>query len=63
MDSRQAAVGYLASMNNKMKKGDLIIDNYKKEVDILKDTQKNILPSFDSGPKSWTEDIINKQIF
>jgi hypothetical protein len=63
-DARQAAVKYLASMNkdNKIKRGDLILDNYKKEVDILKDTQKNILPSFDSKPKNWTEEIINKQI-
>lgn len=40
----------------------MIIDNYKKEVDILKDAQTNILPSFDSKPKNWTREIINKQI-
>ncbi len=62
LDSRKAAVGYLASMNNKMKRANLVIDNYRKEVDLLEETQKNILPSFDSEPQSWTEDIINKQI-
>jgi hypothetical protein len=62
LDSRKAAVGYLASMNDKMKRSNLIIDNYKKEVELLEETQKNIIPSFKSEPKSWTEDIINKQI-
>jgi len=62
LDARKAAVGYLTSMNNKMKRGDLIIDNYKKEVELLKETQKNILPSFKADAKSWTADIINKQI-
>jgi len=62
LDSRQAAVRYLASMNDKMKKGYLILDNYMEEVELLKNTQKNILPSFESEPKNWTEDILNKQI-
>ena len=46
LDSRQAALGYLTSMNNKLKRGDLIIDNYKNEFGLLKETQKNILPSY-----------------
>lgn len=62
LDSRQAAVGYLTSMNNYMKKGNLIIDNYKQEVELLRHAQKNILPSFASKPKNWTFDIISKQI-
>lgn len=62
LDSRQAAVGYLASMKDKMKQGALIIENYQQEVDLLREAQKNILPSFNSEPKSWTEDILNKQI-
>lgn len=61
-DSRTAALGYLDSMKNKIKRADLIINNYKKEVALLEDTQKNILPSFNSKPKCWTEDILNKQI-
>jgi len=61
-DSRRAALGYLASMSHKMKKANLIMGNYKKEVDLLEETQKNILPSFNSEPKSWTEDILNKQM-
>ena len=62
LDSRQAAVRYLASMNEKMKKGNLIVDNYKKEVELLINTQKILLHSFESEPKNWTEDILNKQI-
>jgi len=62
LDSRQAAVKYLSSLKENMKKGDLIINKYKKEVDILKETQKNILPSFNSGAKSWTKEILFKQI-
>ena len=45
LDSRKAAAGYLTLMNDKMKKGDLIIDNYKKEVELLTETQKSVLPS------------------
>ncbi|NNG27904.1 MAG: hypothetical protein HKM87_10285 [Ignavibacteriaceae bacterium] len=62
LDSRKAAVSYLTLMNDKMKKGDLIIDNYKKEVELLTETQKNVLPSFNAKENSWTADIINKQI-
>ena len=45
-----------------MKKGNLIVDNYEKEDELLKNTQKNILPSFESDPKNWSEEIINHQI-
>jgi len=45
-----------------MKRGDLIIDNYKKEVYLLKDLARNVLPSFDSKKKDWTKDIVNKQV-
>jgi len=64
LDSRQAAVEYLDIMNksNRMKRGDLIIDNYKKEVYLLKDLARNVLPSFDSKKKDWTKDIVNKQV-
>jgi hypothetical protein len=62
LDARQAAVRYLASMNDKMKKGNLIVDNYNKEIELLKNTGKNILPSFESKPKDWTKDIINNQV-
>ncbi|MBL7128743.1 MAG: hypothetical protein ISS16_07135 [Ignavibacteria bacterium] len=62
LDSRQAAVKFLTSMNDLMKKGELIVDTYKREVEILENTKKNILPSFDSKPKSWIKDIIEKQI-
>jgi len=62
LDSRKAALEYLTSMNDKMKRGDLIINNYKKEVELLKETQKNILPSFNAKAHSWTVDIINKQV-
>jgi hypothetical protein len=64
LDSRQAAVGYLTLMNkdNAMKSGDLIIENYKKEVDLLKDLESNVLPSFDSIKENWTKDIINRQV-
>lgn len=62
LDSRQAAVNYLESMNDKMKQGNLIIANYIREVNLLKNAQKNILPSFDSKPEAWTEDIIRTQI-
>jgi hypothetical protein len=62
LDSRRAAVGYLNLMNDKMKRGDLIIDNYKKEVELLAETQKNIIPSFNTITNSWTADIINKQV-
>jgi hypothetical protein len=62
LDSRKAAVGYLNLMNDKMKKGNVIIDNYKKEVELLTETQKNMLPSFNAKAHSWTADIINKQV-
>lgn len=64
IDSRQAAVKYLHSMNklNLMKKGDLMSNNYRAEVELLKNLRKNILPSYDSGKKDWTVDVINKQI-
>ena len=62
LDSRKAAVGYLTLMNDKMKKGDLIIENYKKEVELLTEIQKNILPSFNAKANSWTAAIINKQV-
>ena len=62
LDSRKAAVGYLTSMNDKMKRGGLIINNYKKEVELLTETQKNVLPSFNAEAHSWTTDIINKQV-
>ena len=62
LDSRKAAVGYLTLMKDKMQKGDLIIDNYKKEVELLTETQKNVLPSFKAKANSWTADIINKQV-
>jgi hypothetical protein len=44
-----------------MKRGDLIIENYKKEVALLKDLESNVLPSFDSKKENWTKDIINSQ--
>jgi len=62
LDSRKAAVSYLTLMNDKMKKGDLIIDNFKKEVELLTEIQKNVLPPFNAKGNSWTADIINKQI-
>jgi len=62
LDSRKAAVGYLTLMKDKMKKGDLIIDKYKKEVELLKEIQRNNLPSFKATANSWTAEIINKQI-
>jgi len=62
LDSRRATVKFLTSMDNFMKKGDSIVNMYKKEVELLHNAQKNILPSFDSKPKYWTEDIINKHI-
>ncbi len=63
-DSRQAAVRYLTSMNEKfdLKKGNLVLDNYKKVAAILNNAQKHILPSFYSKPKDWTVDILNQQI-
>ncbi len=62
LDSRRAAAGYLTLMNDRLKKGNSIIDNYKKEVELLTETQKNILPSFNAKANSWTADILNKQI-
>jgi len=62
LDSRRAAVGYLTSMKDKMKKGDTIIDNYKKEVELLTETQKKILPPFNAQARSWTAEILNKQV-
>jgi len=62
LDSRRAAVGYLTSMKDKMKKGDSIIDNYKKEVELLTETQKKILPPFNAQARSWTAEILNKQV-
>jgi len=62
LDSRKAAVGYLTLMNDKMKKGDFIRDNYKKEVELLEETQKNLLPPFNAKAHSWTVEIINKQV-
>jgi len=62
LDCRRAAVEFLTSMNDLMIKGDLIINIYKKEIELLINGQKNILPSFESSSKTWTEDIINKQI-
>ncbi len=63
-DSHQAAIGYLTSENkeNKMNRGHLIINNYTREVDLLKDARKNVLPSYDSGSETWTSDIISKEI-
>ncbi len=64
LDTRQAAVKYLTILNDSdiVKNGSLIIENYKKEVEILKDTKVNILPSFDSKPTKWTKNILSKQI-
>jgi hypothetical protein len=64
LDSRRSAFGYFSSLDNilKLKKGGAIIDNIKKEVEILTDTQNNILPASDSKPRDRTIDIIIKQI-
>jgi len=62
IDARQSAVKYLMSMKDKMKEGNAIIENYEREVELLKTTSKNILPNFKSKPKDWTENIINHQI-
>ncbi len=62
LDARKAAVGYLTSMNKKLKKGSLIINNYKREVKLLQIARNSIIPSVQSKPESWTQEIIEKQI-
>jgi len=42
--------------------GEKIIDNYRKEVRLLEDLVRKVLPSYDSGQKEWTSDIISKQV-
>ena len=60
-DSRKAALKYLSSMKDRIKNSETIINNYKKEVELLEETRQNILPPFSTDAKSWTEEIINKQ--
>jgi hypothetical protein len=62
IESRQTAKKYLTSMINKLKKGNVIVENYKKEVELLLNTRTNILPSYESTSKNWTTEIINHQI-
>jgi len=64
LDSRRAVPAYIGSMTGtkKMKRADSIMNNYKEEVRLLEDAQQNTLPSLDSKPQSWTEDIIKAQI-
>jgi len=64
LDSRQAAFDYLkASLSAyELKNGDSILANYKIEIELLKKAQKDILPSFDSKPETWTKEIITNQI-
>lgn len=63
LDSRQAAVEYMEMMRGtlKLKKGDSIIEGFRKEVNLLKDTGRNLLPSFREGADRWTPEIIRKQ--
>lgn len=63
LDSRKAAQRYLTAMNAhfKLKNGDLILEGYRKEVDMLTDTQERLLPSFRSSPESWTKEILEEQ--
>ena len=62
IDSRRAAMKYLLSMNSKLKNGELIIKNYKNEVELLVDNKTKILPSYDAKSTDWTKEIINQQI-
>ncbi|MBN1187372.1 MAG: hypothetical protein JXB49_34165 [Bacteroidales bacterium] len=63
-DSRHSAGKYFNIINEalNLKRGGKIIDNYKKEAEILSDIKNNILPGFSSKPKDWSNEIINKQI-
>ena len=64
IDSRRSAGKYFGMINDNLnlKMGGEIIDNYKKEVEILSGVQDNILPKFDSKPRDWSKKIISKQI-
>ena len=62
LDSRKASLKYLSSMKDRIKNSDTIINNYKNEVELLVEIRQNILPPFNTDAKSWTGDIINKQI-
>jgi hypothetical protein len=64
MDARRAAVDYLVMMNlsQTISIDEKIIENYRKEVRLLEDLVRNVLPSYDSGQKEWTSDIISKQV-
>jgi hypothetical protein len=62
IDARQAAVRYLTLMKTKMKNGEQIINQYQKEVDLLKLARTNILPSFEDKAQNWTRDIVDQQI-
>ena len=64
LDSRRAAIEYLHLMNRNhaLNSGDIIIDNYKKEAAILENLLGKVLPSFDTGQKEWTAEIIKKQV-
>ncbi len=66
LDSRKAVLNYLASefYNEviKFNNANQIINNYKKSVALLNETQKNILPSINDKPDNWSKEVINKQI-
>jgi hypothetical protein len=64
VDARHAAIGYLNILNEQigLNHSDMIIGNFRKEVDLLQDTWKKILPDYDKASKFWTKDILNKQI-
>jgi len=64
MDTRRAAVEYLVMMNlsHSISKGEKIIGNYGNELRLLEDLVRKVLPSYDSGQKEWTPEIINKQV-
>jgi len=64
LDARRAAHEYLVLMNNRhpIQRGKMIKDNYRKELSLLEDLVNTVLPSYDTGQKEWTSDIISKQV-
>jgi hypothetical protein len=63
LDARKAAVGYLTSIrvSEKLLEGIQILKGYQTLVDLLDETQQNLLPSFASGQESWNAELLTKQ--
>jgi hypothetical protein len=64
LDSRRAALEYLTEMSKvqAMKNGNIIIYNYRKELSLLNELVRNVLPSFDFGREEWTSGKILMQV-